>query len=184
MVAAARARLGERAQVVEAGIDALARPLGQFDLILSHSNLRLWSDPARGLRTIRTSLTSEGMAYLLDLRRNISGDLRERLLASIDAPDFRDLYVAQLDAAYTEDELRALLERAEINDYTLRVGPISGSTRGSYPGHRAPGEERLTALVSQFARVGFARELAQVPMHLFIYPVPGQKLFRGIPGDS
>lgn len=170
MVEAARRRVGARARVVEAGVDGLDEPLGPFDLITSHSNLRLWSDPIRGLQTIRDSLARDGVAYVLDLRRDLDPALRERLLAQLPNADFRRLYAAQLDAAYTEAELRDLLARAGVEDYSLRVGPIAGSVRGSFPRARGSQDDRLSQLVGSLAKGGFFAELAQVPMHLFIYP--------------
>lgn len=169
MLGEAHRRLCGNAALHLTGIDAGSLSLGQFDLILSHSNMRLWRDPCAGLRAICGLLAADGLAYVLDLRRDVPDDVRARVLAGIDDPAFRELYAAQLSAARTVTEVHALLALAGVAHYSLKVGPTGGVLRGGM-GARSADTDPLAACVNAIRHSGLAGDMAQIPLHLFIYP--------------
>ena len=106
-------RTRRRAQVILASAEDFPESLGRFDLILSYMNLHLWAEPARGLKRLQSALTENGMAYLVDVRRDISARLREDGLNYFPPhANFRAVFFAQIKAGLTMEEVTSRL--AEI----------------------------------------------------------------------
>jgi len=95
------------------------------DLVLSYSNFRFWSNPVSDLEDISRILRPGGMAYILDLRRDIALPLRESMVTFVGK--FRDFLNTQILSAYTADEISDIVARTNMGAVAkLRIGGLAG----------------------------------------------------------
>ena len=90
---------------------------GTFHAVVSNSVLHHLSDPAAALREAARVLAPGGLLFVRDLRRPDTSGAVDALVAEYAAdeePDARELLRASLHAAYTPDELDALLTEAGV----------------------------------------------------------------------
>lgn len=162
----ARLRLKGRARVLPGAVEDL-ETLGAFDLVVSYMNLRLWADVPAGLRAIQRALTPNGMAYVVDLRRDIPETLKGQSLAALPQDRFREVSRAQLQAALSLQDLRDHLTAAGIEAYRLLEDLPAGRCRGA----AGQGEgEALARLRRRMSRAGQPASFGRLQMHLFLYP--------------
>lgn len=167
----ARTRLRGRAQVTVASVEDFAEDLGQFDLILSYMNLRLWADPIRGFKRVQAALTDEGMAYIADIRRDIPAWVRESGLRCLPQETFREVSAAQIDSGLTVDAVQSQLKDADITAYTLSTHIPLGRGRAGQRVRGAGSKPRpLAKIASQLSKIESGGTLDAVQFHLFIYP--------------
>jgi len=177
MVKVARTRLRGRAQVTVGSAEDFSESLGRFDLILSYMNVRLWADPVRAFRRVQAALTVDGMAYLVDVHRDISASLREESLNSIPKGEFRAVSAAQIDSALTIEELRGTMDQAGVTAYRLLTGMPWGPGRGAgmaagLTNRRHGPMTEITRRMSEVWLTRNPRSASQVQMHVFVYPQP------------
>ena len=101
----------------EARADALPFEPGGFDAVLSNSVLHHLADPAAALREAARVLAPGGLLFVRDLRRPATAaevDALVETYAANEEPDARELLRASLHAAYTPEELDALLAEAGV----------------------------------------------------------------------
>jgi SAM-dependent methyltransferase len=177
MVKLARTRLRGRAHVTVASAEDFPESLGRFDLILSYMNVRLWAEPVRGFRRVQAALADDGMAYVVDIRRDISARLREEILSGLPQGNFRAVSAAQIDSGLTIEEVRGRMDEAGITAYRLLTGMPWGSGRGAGIGAGRTGRRggpiaEITRQMAESCLASSAGSFSYVQMHLFVYPQP------------
>jgi SAM-dependent methyltransferase len=160
----ARARVGNWVKITKSAIEDLPGGLGRFDLVLSYMNLHLWRDGVCGLQRVQDSLSEDGMAYILDLRRDVPEQVRQSGLESLPHERFRSVFAAQLDSALSLSEVQSKLEAAGIDAYRLLSSVPWGRGRGGTK------DSHLTDLARRMSKVGLSRTIADAQIHLFVYP--------------
>lgn len=175
MVKLARARLRDRALITRAAAEAVPDHLGPFDLILSYMNFHRWSEPMLGLKRLQRGLTENGMAYIVDVRGDISPRMRQDGLRCLPSHGtFRAVAAAQMECGVTVEELRCRLDEAGISAYQLMTGMPAGGARGVGLAMRRTGRHdgRIGEITKQLSAMEVGRHLADAQIHLFIYPQP------------
>lgn len=170
MAELARSRLQGRARILPIGVEELPREAGTFDLILSYSNLRLWSQPVRGLSRLASALAPGGLMYLLDMRGDLDAEDRAYVLERVPDPDMRCFLSAQLKVAVIPAQLRDWLEAAHIERFELGLGGLAGHPFYS-SGFMSllQRSERIASLCMRMAQGGFrSPRAAQSVFHLFV----------------
>lgn len=162
MIAIAEKQLQGAAKIFSTSIEHYhAMP---FDLVLSHSNLRLWTDPIIGLQRVQALLKPDGLAYILDLRRDISLAARKLSLSQFRDPEYQELYESQLRAAYTLDEVSQILESAKINSYSLSSRSILLTNN-----RMSSRNTRMQNILRMMQVKAFPSCFRESLIHLFIY---------------
>jgi SAM-dependent methyltransferase len=177
MVRVARSRLRGRVQAIVASAEDFPESLGRFDLVLSYMNVHLWGELVRGLRHVQAALTDEGMAYLVDIRRDIPVRVREEGLKHLPQGNFRAVSEAQIESGLSLDDVRSRMDEAGITTYRLLDRMPSGFRRGIgiTAGRTGRRSEPIAEITRQMAEAGLAgspRSASSLLMHLFIYPQP------------
>ncbi len=152
------------------GVNGLGEMKEKFDLILGYSMLRLCHDPTAVLRDIRRLLTPGGLAYLVDFRRDLAPETREHLLGRLDTEISREFLAAQLDAAFSLSEMRALLNAAEVRSYRLAPGGLAGyPVRSGEAYELLRSNDELARILFRLSDYGFrSAQASDLIFHLFI----------------
>jgi ubiquinone/menaquinone biosynthesis C-methylase UbiE len=167
MLELAARKLGDAAWLVRTAVEELPQDLGGFDLVLSHSNLRLWSDPVAGLRRIGDALRPGGMAYVLDLRADMRPALRARLLRQLGNGVTRRFLESQLGVAYSTREVSRLVAAAGLDHADVRAGGMGGRPLMSNATYELlERSEEISLVLNRLSRVGFGAP--DMCLHLFI----------------
>jgi SAM-dependent methyltransferase len=177
MVKIARMRLRGRADVAVASVEDFPESLGRFDLILSYMNVHRWAEPVYGLKRVQAALTDDGMAYIVDVRRDISARLREEGLKWLPQENFRAVSAAQIDSGLTIEEMRGRMDEAGITAYRLLTGMPWGSGRGAgiaggRAGRRYGPIGEITNQMAEMSLGRSAKSISSAQMHVFLYPQP------------
>jgi len=171
MLSIAQTKLADKVKFIQSKAEDLPSRIGKFDLVLCHSNFRLWDDPICGLKRLESVLTNNGLCYILDLRKDIPRSLRENIVGQIDNQQYKDLYQAQLDAAYSLPEIEKLLSKANISNYNIYTGRFKGlGNIRTYTNAHSGVKKRLYNIFKLMKQHGCVPEASEVPVHLFVYP--------------
>ena len=81
--------------------------LGKFDLVYSAFSLHHWRDPDKSISNLWNAVRDNGVLYIYDFKRG----WWSRLLPVIDF----------LSAAYTPEEIRAILQKLGINNHKIKT---------------------------------------------------------------
>lgn len=140
--------------------------IGEFDFIFSFSSFRLWDNPTLCLKEIQSHLSAEGLAYIADLRKDITFQTHSEALKN--TSDFRGLIEEQIQSAYTIDEVEYLLDEAHIGDYSIYDQPFSVLFQNREQ------QKIITEKLAEFTRdsdvLNAKQNLHSMLYHLFIYP--------------
>ena len=140
--------------------------IGEFDFIFSFSSFRLWDNPVLCLKEIQKHLSANGLAYIADLRKDISSQIQSEALKK--TRDFKSLVEEQIESAYTIDEVENLLDKADINDYLIYDQPFSVLFQNRVQQKRIT--EKLAEFTMDSDALNAKQNLHSMLYHLFIYP--------------
>jgi ubiquinone/menaquinone biosynthesis C-methylase UbiE len=103
----------------------------EFDAVFTTGSLHEWADPTRVFDEIGRVLKSGGRYFVGDLRRDMSWLVRRFLHLTARPKAIRPGLYTSIDAAYTADEIRPLLERTRLRGARVSVNPIELMISGS-----------------------------------------------------
>jgi ubiquinone/menaquinone biosynthesis C-methylase UbiE len=152
-VARARARLGDRATIVEGSALKIPFPRDRFDVVFSDASIKHWSDPARGLRECVRVLRSGGRLVVTEADRacrfeDAAAFVRRwrfpRVVFPLNLAFFRTWVAGR---AFDLDEFEAFAAALPLDERRVRriegmpAIMLEGIKRGK---RRAPGRRRRT----------------------------------------
>jgi ubiquinone/menaquinone biosynthesis C-methylase UbiE len=97
---------------------------GSIDLIISRDSLHHWEDPPNAFASILRVLKPTGRVFLCDERRDLSipAWLLVRLIGPLMVGPMAKFWLSSIRAAYTPDELRALLPQVKGRAWDVEGG--------------------------------------------------------------
>jgi len=98
-----------------------------IDLVVSHGSIHHWIDVSGAFSEIYRILKPAGLAYLNDLRRDAPQEIVEEVKISL-PPSQAKGFINSIQAAYTPEELRAILSRLGIRDFEVSEQKFSRET--------------------------------------------------------
>ena len=122
--------LHERVQYDTGVGDKLPYPDNTFDAVFTNGSLHEWVNPKGTFDEIYRVLKPGGRYYVSDLRRDMSVFVRWFLWSGTRPKVIRPYLGSSIDAAYTPDELRILLQGTFCKDSVVSGNTIGLSVSG------------------------------------------------------
>ena len=112
--------------------NAIAMPFADntFDAVFSNGSLHEWAEPEAVFTEIARVLNPGGRCCVTDLRRDLSPEIYQIMHASCDPPEIRPGFETSVQAAYTPDEITAVLGRAGLGNWDVFAHPYGLAITG------------------------------------------------------
>lgn len=102
-----------------------------FDAVFSNGSLHEWEHPKEIIKEIHRVLKSGGKFRISDLKRDMSFPVKLFLKCVSKPKEIRPGLISSINAAYTEDEIRILIEKTGLKGVIVRSNPIGLYFSGS-----------------------------------------------------
>lgn len=93
---------------------------GRFDAVFSNGSLHEWEDPVKVFDEIARVLKPGGQYCITDMRRDVSPVVSRMIYHMTKPREIRPGFLTSLNASYTADEIRSVLERSSLNAAIVR----------------------------------------------------------------
>ncbi len=105
------------------GEDMNTLPDDEYDLVISRDSMHHWDDPEKVFQEIYRVIKKEGKLYIQDSRRdlNLGGKFIVNLFGPIMAGKMLKYWKSSIAASFTPDEIRLMLEKNDLNDWTVEA---------------------------------------------------------------
>ena len=110
--------------------DQLPYEDNSFDAVFTNGSLHEWVNPAGTFNEIYRVLKAGGCYYISDLRRNMAAPVRWFLFAGCKPKIVRPYLGSSIDAAYTVEEIQAILRGTSCKNARVNSDPIGLSISG------------------------------------------------------
>lgn len=115
--------LSERVEYVQGSGAKLPFENGLFDAVFTASSLHEWSQPKQTFNEIWRVLKPGGKLFISDFRRDMFPLIKWCLWLVARPKAIRPGLLTSIDAAYTPDEVRALIRETELSSYKVTGSP-------------------------------------------------------------
>ena len=95
-----------------------------FDAAFSNGSLHEWEFPERVFEEIYRVLRPGGKLFVSDLRRDINPLMRKLIKMSTKPREMIPGFITSLNASYTIDEIKAILNKTGIKNFSVRKEPV------------------------------------------------------------
>ncbi len=117
-------KLSDRVEYVKSSGANLPFENEFFDAVFTASSLHEWSQPKQTLNEIWRVLKPGGKLFISDFRRDMFPPLKWCLSLVAKPKAIRPGLRTSINAAYTPDEVKALLEEADVSSWKVVGGPV------------------------------------------------------------
>lgn len=116
--------LSDRVEYIHSSGADLPFEDGSFDAVFTASSLHEWSEPKETLREIWRVLKTGGRVFISDFRRDVFPLLKWCLWLIAKPKAIRPGLLTSIRAAYTPDEIRALIRETELSSCQVAGSPF------------------------------------------------------------
>jgi ubiquinone/menaquinone biosynthesis C-methylase UbiE len=104
-----------------------------FDAVFTNGSLHEWSEPEKIINEIYRVLKHKGRYCISDFRRDVNPAVRWFMKLVTKPKEIKPGLISSINAAYTADELEALLTQTKLQGYEIRkniMGLVIGGEKG------------------------------------------------------
>ncbi len=109
----------ERTEYVEGSGMQLPFQDETFDAVFSNDSLHEWENPEKVFSEIYRVLKPGGLFCITDMRRDVNPVIKWLIYLMAKPKEIRPGFLTSLNAAYTVDEMKALLHHTVLKEYTV-----------------------------------------------------------------
>jgi len=122
----------ERATYVESKGQSMPFDDDHFDAVFTNGSLHEWENPVQVMNEIARVLKPGGRYFISDLRRDMNPLLRWFMWLGCKPKEMRPGLVTSVNAAYTPDELQAIVEQSQLGNPWVHANAIGLSVHASF----------------------------------------------------
>ncbi len=108
-----------RAHYVEGNSMCMPFEDSSFDAVFSNGSLHEWEDPVKVFNEINRVLKPDGVFCVTDMRRDVNPLIKGLIYVSTKPKEIRPGFLSSLNASYTVDEIKDVLNRSEMKNYEV-----------------------------------------------------------------
>jgi ubiquinone/menaquinone biosynthesis C-methylase UbiE len=105
-----------------------------FDAAFTNGSLHEWSQPRKVLNEVHRVLKPRGRYLISDLRRDMNPVMKWLMWVFTKPKEIRPGLVSSINASYTPEEIRAMLDESDLTQPTVRTVPVGLVATGVKPG--------------------------------------------------
>lgn len=109
----------KRANYVEGNCMQMPFPDGSFDAVFSNGSLHEWEEPVRVFNEINRVLKPGGIFCISDMRRDVNPMIKWLIYSITKPKEIRPGFITSLNASYTVDETKGLIDRSALKDAAI-----------------------------------------------------------------
>ena len=126
--------LSQRAEYIQSSGEKLPFDDGTFDAVFTNGSLHEWENPQQTFKEMWRVLKTGGRFFVSDLRRDMSVLIKSFLWLSAKPKEIRPGLITSINAAYTPDELKALVRDTPLAQCDVVKDPIGLKLLGQKEG--------------------------------------------------
>lgn len=120
----------DRVEYKEGKVEMIPFSDNMFDAVFSNGSLHEWPDPMKAFNEIHRVLKKEGKYFISDMRRDMNPFMAFFLKMNARPKEIRPGLISSLHAAYTQEEIVAILNKTPLKDAVVSKNMIGIEIQG------------------------------------------------------